>query len=230
MTIDPEIVKAGIKRAMLNLRQNLQSATVYGTQYKEVQAYSEELAILIVLAARSSSPPSWQQHAPALRDLCIEISQAARDLSPEAYKKAATAFESIDQLFQGNIPDGLPTDGSLDLPFSEFAHQLPLMRRLDLAQKQLKESSRKDSDLRKNTDFLMEEAGVAGYLMQAMTEPGFSSADEAEYQSYAKALMEASVSLQSAAREGKHADFETALGALGKSCNDCHQDYRFNSE
>jgi len=230
MKIDPEIVQSAIKRAMLNLRQNLQNATIYGTQYKEVQAYAEELAVLVVLAARDASPPSWSRHSPALRDLGIEISQAARDLSPEAYKKAASAFDSIDQLFQGNIPDGIPTDGTLEVPYSEFAHQLPLMRRLEIAQKLLKDSSMKESDLKRNADLLIEEGAVAGYLMQVMMEPGFSSADEAEYQAYAKSLIAASVGVQSAVREGKFGDLATALGAIGKSCNDCHQDYRFNSE
>lgn len=230
LELDPEILQAAIKRAMTRLRENLQNPTIYGSQYKEVQAHAEELALLVVYLARSPSPPSWARHASALRDLAVDIAQTARDLTPEAHKKAAQTFESIEQLFQGNIPDGIPSDGTLDLPISEFSHRLPLMRRLELAQNQLQSSSPKEADLKKNRDFLVEESAVVGYLMQAMAEPGVTNADEEEYQNYARALISASNSLQTAAREGKLSDFQSALSALRQSCNDCHKDYRFNGE
>lgn len=228
--VDVELVESAIKQATLNLRQNLQNATVYGTQYKEVQAYSEELALWIVLAARETSPPSWSRHGPALRDLAIEISQVARDLSPEAYQKAAKAFDSIDQLLQGNIPVGIPEGASLELPYSEFAHRMPLMRRLEIARKQLHSLAAKESDFKKNSDALLVEAAASGYLMQVMSEPGFSSADEIEYQQHAHRLIDASLAAVSATRERKLPEFQSALSAIEKACNDCHQDYRFNSE
>lgn len=230
LSIDVEIAQAAIKRATLRLRQNLQNATIYGTQYEEVQACAEELAILVILAPRSDSPPSWSRHAPALRDLAMEISLAARDLSPEAFKKAARAFESVEQLLQGNIPDGIPQGRPLDLPFSEFVQRAPVMRRLELSQKLLQSASAQEADFKQQLDLLSEEAVVAAVLMQTLTEPGFTGANEPEYQAHAKTLIQACLTAQSAAREKQFFDFQNAISALGKSCNDCHQDYRFNSE
>jgi cytochrome c556 len=66
--------------------------------------------------------------------------------------------------------------------------------------------------------------------MQVMSEPGFSSADETEYQQHAHRLIDASLAAVSATREKKHPEFQSALSAIEKACNDCHQDYRFNSE
>ena len=80
--------------------------------------------------------------------------------------------------------------------------------------------------LRRNAEDVRHEAQVLALLAQAVQSPGAADADSEDYQEFARALREAAGELSGAAEANDLDAANGAMQAIGRSCAECHENYR----
>jgi cytochrome c556 len=100
------------------------------------------------------------------------------------------------------------------------------MKRLDVAEKVVAAATASKSDFDRQLERLVREAEMVAAIGEAIQRKDYEYHDDDTYRGYAAAMRDAAVAARDAARKKDYAAAGTAIGALKKSCDACHGDYR----
>ena len=78
---------------------------------------------------------------------------------------------------------------------------------------------------RAKPDSILHEAGLISTLGKVVTTEGYVSAEEPEYQQFAKLLIEGAQEATGAVKDQNLKKFKDAMDKVNKSCADCHANY-----
>jgi len=219
-----ENLQSEMKRVQNRLKGWLQGQGTYNGNYKDIAVDGAVIAALAGIAIEHSGDVPWKANAPIIRDLGYELSQAATGLGKDNYEKSKAAFEKLEAVFSGTIPADAPKSAP-KRPFHETADRTGLMKRIEKASNHLRDNINTEGKLKGEAESVLHETLMISTLGKIVATEGYSSADEADYQQFAEALINGAREATSASKDLSFPKFGDAMNKVNKSCAQCHANY-----
>lgn len=197
----------------------------YNGRYKEIQMQGAVLAAIASVVHDVGEGINWKANAPYVRDLSHQMTEAANAIGKPAFEKSQVSFERLAAIFGGSIPPGVEKPAETR-PLSEVADRGGLMRRTQLAADYLGKNITNATVFAKEQEQIEQEAAILALLGRVFSQEGYSNADEAEYQKFARRFIDGADAVARAAKEKNFEAYQTGLNLVQKSCVECHADYR----
>jgi cytochrome c556 len=186
------------------------------------------MSALATIASASADDISWKANALLARDTAVKLAGAASGRGRQSFNEAATAKEELFAILNNNTPPGLPEpDPAASL--EETADRAAIMTRMQASFDRLKTFAVNEAELTKNAATAAQDARVLAALAKFTSHKDYSGAANADYQEFAKVLVEGGVEMAKAADAKDAATITTVLDRIGTACNNCHVKYRLNS-
>lgn len=223
--ISAETLQDEIKSHQPLLAADVKSKQVFlGGSYKKARDSFSMLAAAFAIINEFDKDVRWKAQAAAARDLFARAGFNCKTATDQSFNEAKLRSQDLGSLLQGETvapPSNLEPKNQWD----KVAQRAPLMKRLELAQQdRLAPWTANAGDFKKNASAAQHEAEIIAAIAELMTREG-QSEDEA-FSQFAKTMQQAALQIMEAAKSGNADAARTAAGALHKSCNACHADYR----
>lgn len=216
-----------IKTVRNHLNSSLQNLGTYNAGVKEIAVDGAVIAGLARILSETPDEATWKKNAPLVEEYGRQIWDAAsgaNSLGRESYEKVQAANERLVASLSGNVPADAGTPPA-DRTFHEIAHRKGLMKRIERASEYLRANINTDGKLKSEQEKILHEAALIAAFGTACALPGYESADEEDYQTFAKDLVGGAQEVHGAAKDQTYEKFQSGLNRLLKACNDCHAGY-----
>lgn len=223
----PDVFTDEVKQIRMRLNQSLSGVGLYNGNYKTIIVPDgAELAMLSGIVTRTKPDGiSWKENAHLVREFASQVAASAKGLGAAPFDATKQAFENLDGVLSGNKPAKIPEDIAPTVPFHEASSTKQLMKRLERTENAIKAVTN-EALMKKGVDEVVREASVLAVIAKVVSTEGYNSADEEEYQKFAKDIIKAAQDMTAAAKDGNYAAFEDAKNRMTKTCSDCHLGYR----
>ncbi len=212
------------KRIRNQLKTLLQTPATYTSDFEVVKMDGAVMAALGVIASQSDGI-NWKPNAGYVRDYGFEIFDSAKGPGKPNYDKTNAAYENLQSVFSGSIPAGA-TEPDAARPVSDVASRFYLMRRMKNAFEALKLNINTEAKLKSDAEQALHDTMILSALSKVITQESYSSADEAEYQQFAKDMIESCLEAAQSVKDQDFSKFQDAINKIDKSCGECHVQYR----
>jgi hypothetical protein len=213
------------KRIRNQLKTLLQTQATYNSDFEVIKMDGAVMAALAGIALESADGVSWKGNASYIRDYGLELVEAAKGLGKPNYDKTNAAYENMQAVFDGSIPAGV-AQPEAKRPFADVASRFYLMKRMKLAFDALKLNVNTEAKLKSDQDQALHEAMILSALSKIITLEGYSSADETEYQGFAKEMIDQCLNAVQSIKDQDFSKFQDAVNKIDKTCGECHVQYR----
>jgi hypothetical protein len=220
-----ENLQTEVKKIQNRLKASLQGQGTYNGNYKDIAVDGSVMAAMAGLAIEHSGDVTCKKNAPLIRDFGHELAQSATGLGKENYEKSKAAYEKMDSVFGGAIPADAPKSPASKRPFNETADRDGLMKRIEKARNHLRDNINTEAKLKSDTESIVHETLIISTLGKIVATEGYSSADEADYQQFADALINGAKDATTAAKDQSFQKFTDSMNKVNKSCDQCHANY-----
>jgi|GEM_PF-6818709 len=219
-----EVLEGEIKtQATAFTNDTKQAGPFKASLYKKVQVEATVLTVMFGVIAQFEGQVRWKDKAAGLRDELAKV--AGQCKTGDQYAAVKLQAASLGELIQGSPIDVAP--GKAGSKWSEIAEFTAVMKRMDLADKEkLKPLVSSEADFKANKDQILHEATVMAILAEVITDKGYDSAAEDEYQKWAKAMKAHAIDIVDACKQDQYEKARTATAGIFKACADCHSAYR----
>lgn len=220
-TIEDEVktIAKGVNDAVVNPQQYA------GGGYKAGQDHFSMLAVLFAVVAEYDGEVRWKRHAIPAREEFSAAGFGSRVGSIQAFNQAKLAKEDLASMIAGQTLQG--KEGEAKASWDKVAYRPPLMRRLKIAQEErLNGWTASAGEFKKNTDQILHEAQIVAALAEVITRDGYEFADDDTYLDFCRQLKKSAVDVVDAVKQNSPDNARSAMGAMGKTCNACHDGYR----
>jgi len=201
------------------------SATEFkGGRFAEAQNACSVLALMFALIAAHDGEARWQDQAASARDLFTQAATSCAGGTDEAFAVARARAADLEKLVNGVDPDGQSDRPGAGL-WSDVASRSALMTRLEAAAGLLAAATPPESlSQREQLRHELEIVAAIGELIQW---PDFADHDEDRYRRHAGGMRDAALRARTELEEKTSPEgLQSAVGALRKSCDSCHAEYR----
>lgn len=216
---------AEAKRIRQQLAQKTQTIARYNSGYKEIQYQAATLAAIAIIVSQHTDSLFWKNDALYIRDIGTQIQSSAIAPGREKYNATKIACEQFADFMDRNRPAELPAlkkDDSFDFHASRGG----LMQRLNVSHQWLKTEVPDAATLKAESQTVIQQATVLLILSQVILDASYDSADEKEYQTFAKNMVIAAQEMIAATQRQQFANYQTAVGKIVNNCNRCHSGYK----
>ena len=201
------------------------SATEFkGGRYAEAQNACSVLALMFALIAAHDGEARWQDQAASACDLFAQAATSCAVGTDEAFVVARARAADLEKLVNGVDPDGRSDRAGAGL-WSDVASRSALMTRLESAAGLLAAATPPESLSQR--EHLRHELEIVAAIGEVIQWPDFVNHDEDLYRRHAGGMRDAALRAQTELEEKTSPEgLQSALGALRKSCDSCHAEYR----
>jgi hypothetical protein len=213
------------KRIRNQLKTLLQTQATYNSDFEVIKMDGAVVAALAGVVLEGGDGINWKPNAGYIRDYALQIFESAKGLGKPNYDATNAAHENLQSVFSGSIPAGA-TEPMPTRPFADVANRFYLMRRMKLAFEALKLNINTDVKLKSEQEQALHESMILTALAKIIMTDGYSSADEAEYQQFAKEMIERCMEATQAVKDQDFSKFQDAINKIDKTCGECHVQYR----
>lgn len=214
------------KTVRSRITDNLQSIGKYNGNYKEIRVDAATMAALGAIAIAHPDNVTWKPNAKHVRDLGSDITKKAKGLGNEPFKATQQSWEKLDALLSGNNPADLG-DAAAEAKFNEVCNRSAIMFRMERAFQWMKSNVSSEATFKKELERVAHEAHILAALGKVVATDGYTSADEAEYQTAIKTMVQACLDIAAATKAENFTGYSDALSKTQKACDECHIGYRF---
>lgn len=222
--IPMELLQDEAKTIRNELTAGLKGVGQYNSHYKEIQVNAAVLAALAGIAQRHEEPVGWKQNAKLIAELSHQLTQASMGLGKSNFEASQAAFENLESVFSGSIPKGVKEVDD-NRPFVDFTWRDGVMKRMELASEWMRLELNSEAKFKKDVAKVEYEISILTAMMTVAMSEGYTSADEDDYQKYAKALLATSLETREAARKGDYLMFRDGVDQIKNRCQECHANY-----
>ena len=201
------------------------SATEFkGGRYAEAQNACSVLALMFALIAAHDGEARWQDQAASACDLFAQAATSCAVGTDEAFVVARARAADLEKLVNGVDPDGRSDRAGAGL-WSDVASRSALMTRLESAAGLLAAATPPESLSQR--EHLRHELEIVAAIGEVIQWPDFVNHDEDLYRRHAGGMRDDALRAQTELEEKTSPEgLQSALGALRKSCDSCHAEYR----
>jgi hypothetical protein len=196
-----------------------------GGGYDDARVAFSTIALAFAVIAEHDGDVRWKKDAEQARDLFARVGANCKVGTAQSFAEAKARVDDLGTLFDGSpIEATAERDG--DFTWSQVAGRPALMVRLETADEVVAATTASKDEFTKQVEKLLHEAEIVAAIGEVIQRPDYEYHDDETYVGYAAAMREAAIRVRDAATKGDYDAARTAVGALKKSCDTCHGDYR----
>ena len=195
-----------------------------GGGYLEARNSFSSIAAALAVIAVYDGDVRWKDNAPRGRDRFAAAAFECNQGNDQTFAVATQAADDLQKLISGSRLGGAAAAQQDD--WNRIAARVPLMARLDRAEKALAEVTAAEAAFTKDPERLLHEAEMVALIGEFIQQPQCDDFGDETYRGYASTMRDAAVQAAAATRKGEFAAAQAAVSALRKSCDTCHADYR----
>ena len=224
--ISAETVEDEIKRINLLVGQNVTTPTKFrGGGFKKGRVHFSMLAVLFAITAEYDGEIRFKKIAPGARQAFARAGFNCKVGTIGAYNEAKARKLDIADLVRGSSVTF--AKGDVKATWVKVADRPPLMKWLEEAQQnRLSPWTASDAQFKKNNEKLLHEAQIVAALADVISRESYEFGDDPDYVKFCTQLKKAALDVVEAVKGDNAADARKAVGVMGQSCSDCHEDYR----
>ncbi|HND51469.1 MAG TPA: hypothetical protein PLV92_03700 [Pirellulaceae bacterium] len=197
-----------------------------GKGYKEARRDFSVLAMLFAIIGEYDGEVRWKGDAAFVRDTFARTAANAKVGTQQVYNEAKARKQDLTDLLGGG---GLANKGNAEakVNWDQTCDRSPLMQRLEAAlEPRLQQWTANKGEFNAKKEQILHEAQIMAAIGRVLMQEGMSDADADDYKGFCKVLEKAATDVADAVKLGADEPARQAVGAISKSCNDCHEKYR----
>jgi len=201
------------------------SATDFkGGRFADAQNACSVLGLMFALIAAHDEGARWQDQAANACDLFAQAGASCSVGNDESLAVARARVADLEKLVNGVDPDGQGDRAGAGL-WSDVASRSALMTRLEAAAGLLAAATPTESLSQREQ--LRHELEIVAAIGEVIQWPDFANHDEDLYRRHAAGMRDAALRARTELDEKTSPEgLQSAVGALRKSCDSCHAEYR----
>lgn len=196
-----------------------------GGSYKDARREFTLQAILFATIELYPDKIRWQSSASLARGKFSRIAANAKVATTPAYNEAKLRMEDLATLLKGSpLSDTVPPP---ELNWQEISDRVPSMQILEWALREnLNRYVASEAEFKSHTDETLMYAELIGLLGETLLQKGMTDADDDEYKSWARKMIQESTRVTEAVKLTNPTMAREAAGQLDQACNACHNTFR----
>jgi hypothetical protein len=200
-------------------------STFKGGGYDKARVAFSTIALSFAVINAYDADIRWKKHAEQARDLFGRVAANCKVGTEQSLAEAKLRMADLEALLDGNAVSA-KADREGDFVWSQAAGRPPLMSRLESAEQTAVAAIASKGDFEKQLDLFLRETELVAMIGEVIQRQEYEYHDDDTYRGYASQLRDAAAKAAEAARKKDYDAARAAIGALQKSCTDCHGDYR----
>lgn len=196
-----------------------------GGGYEQAREAFSSIALAFAVIAAYDEDVRWKKDAERARDLFARVGFNCKVGTDQSLAESKLGLADLEALLDGGAPER-QADRDDDFRWSQVAGRPALMTRLEAAEAGVGTGIASKAEFDRRIAALMHDAEMVAAIGEAIQQPDFEYHDDDTYRGYAAAMRDAALQLRAACDEKNYESARAAAGALKKSCDACHGDYR----
>lgn len=194
--------------------------------YQEARRIYSELAVLFAVIAEFDKKVRWTKEAPTMRDRFSRAAANAKVTSVQAFNESKQRRLDLQELVRGGSIPVSPAS-QREAAWDHLADRSPLMERFTKSHDEgLAIWTATETSFKANHDSIQREAQLLRMFATVLAREGMSDADDDDYVAHCRSLARAADAVLQAVQGDDATSARRATSAIGKSCVQCHDDYR----
>lgn len=217
-----------IKALKLIVDADVTTPSAYASGHKAGRRDFSMLAMLFAIAGEYDGEVRWKKDAPAARDLFARTAANSKVGTQQAYNEAKLRKQELQDLVGGQSPyEG--KEAEVKAQWGSICDRAPLMQHLELIfEPRVKAAVSDEGNFKSNAEKLAHDAEIIAAIGTVLAKEGMNDADSDEYKAFCEVLKKSGREIVEACKNKNYDAASSAVSAIGKSCNDCHELYRSN--
>jgi hypothetical protein len=196
-----------------------------GGGYDKAREAFSSVALAFGVIAAYDQDVRWKKDAERARDLFARVGFNCKVGTDQSLAESKLGLADLEALLDGGAPER-QADRDDDFRWSQVAGRPALMTRLEAAEAGVGARIASKAEFDRQIAALVHDAEMVAAIGEAIQQPDFEYHDDDTYRGYAAAMRDAALQLRAACDEKNYESARAAAGALKKSCDACHGDYR----
>jgi hypothetical protein len=196
-----------------------------GGGYDKAREAFSAVALAFGVIAAYDQEIRWKKDAETARDLFARVGSNCKVGTDQSFNESKLRVADLESLLDGIAPTAR-ADRDEDFRWSQTAGRPALMSRLESADATLAAASASKADFDKAVERVLRDAEIVAVIGEVIQQADYEYFDDDTYRGYASTMRDAALRLRDAAQKKDYETARAALGALKKSCDSCHGDYR----
>lgn len=224
--VSPDTLADEIKDMKARVATAVASASDFkGGGYDDARVGFSTIALAFAVIATHDGDVRWRNDAARARDLFARVGANCKVGTAQSFAEAKARVDDLATLLDGGSIEAT-AEREDDFKWSQVAGRPALMARLEAADSLAAAAVASKDDFMKQAEKLLHEAEMIATIGEVIQRPDFEYHDDDTYRGYASAMRDAAIQARDAAAKNDYDAARTAVGALKKSCDSCHGDYR----
>lgn len=224
--VSPDTLTDEIKDMKARVDAAVASATDFkGGGYDDARVGFSAIALAFAVIAAHDGDVRWKKDAQQARDLFARVGANCKVGTAQSFAEAKARVADLGTLLDGGSIDASPERDD-DFKWSQVAGRPALMARLEAADALVAAAVASKGDFTKQVEKLLHETEMIATIGEVIQRPDYEYHDDDTYRGHAAAMRDAAIQARDAAAKNDYEAARTAVGALKKSCDTCHGDYR----
>jgi cytochrome c556 len=217
-----------VKSMKLQVDQGVTTPSDFaGKGYKAARRDFSMLAMTFAIIGEYDGDVRWKANAPAARAEFARTAANSKVGTTGVFNEAKKRKEELQDLVGGSNPfEGKSAEAKIT-NWKEVCDRTPLMQHLEAVfEPRLKPACSDKGQFNANQEKILQDAEVFAAIGAVLAKEGMEDADASEYTAFCNKLKNAAREIVDAV---KTKDFDKASKAateIGKSCAECHENYR----
>ncbi|WP_254510465.1 cytochrome c [Anatilimnocola floriformis] len=197
-----------------------------GKGYKAARRDFSVLAMTFGIIGEYDGEVRWKANAPVARDEFARTAANSKVGTTGVFNEAKKRKEELQDLIGGANPfEG--KNGDAKASWKDVCNRTPLMQHLEsVFEPRLKPACSDKGAFTANADKLLYDAEIFAAIGAVLAKEGMEDADTSEYTAICNKLKAASLEIVDAVKTKNFDKASKAASDIGKSCTDCHENYR----
>jgi len=224
--VSPDTLTDEIKDMKARVDTAVASASDFkGGGYDDARVGFSAIALTFAVIAAHDGDVRWKKDAKQARDLFARVGANCKVGTAQSFAEAKARVADLGTLLDGGSIEASAVRED-DFKWSQVAGRPALMARLEAADALVAAAVASKDDFTKQAEKLLHETEMIATIGEVIQRPDYEYHDDDTYRGYAAAMRDAAIQARDAAAKSDYDAARTAVGALKKSCDTCHGDYR----
>ncbi len=196
-----------------------------GGGYDQARESFSAIALVFAVIAAYDEEVRWKKTAETARDLFSRVGFNCKVGTDQSFAESKLRVKDLESLLEG-APLTAKNDRDEDFLWSQVAGRPALMSRLEVADGIMSGAVAAKGDFLKQAEKLLHEMEIVAVIGETIQQKDFEYHDDDTYRGYAATMRDSALKAREAAKKSDYDGARAAVGALKKSCDACHADYR----
>ena len=216
-----------IKRIKLELDKDVTTPTEFnGLGHKKCRKNFSVLGLMFAVTSEYDGNVRWKDDAPLARDLFSRAGRNCKVATPASYNESKQRKEDLAAMVGGSKLESNGPAPAAETDWSQACERSELMKRIEAANKKLKELSSNAGAFTGGAAEAKHEAEMLAAISTAMMKDGMPDAGDEDYEAFCKTIKNSAVEIIESIKLKSADGASKALGNISKACDDCHETYR----